>query len=47
MNMELMKRRLAALLCAAMLTSGMPAGALAEGEAEAIQTEAAGAQESG
>ena len=33
MNMELMKRRLAALLCAAMLTSGMPAGALAEGEA--------------
>ena len=47
MNMELMKRRLAALLCAALLTSGMPAGALAEGEAEAIQAETAGAQESG
>ena len=47
MNMELMKRRLAALLCAALLTSGMPAGALAEGEAEAIQVETTGAQESG
>ena len=47
MNMELMKRRLAALLCAALLTSGMPAGTLAEGEAEAIQAETAGAQESG
>ena len=35
MNSEVMKRRIAAMLCCAVLTAGMPMGALAEGETQA------------
>ena len=35
MNSEVMKRRIAAMLCCAVLTASMPMGALAEGETQA------------
>ena len=35
MKLEVMKRGVAAMLCCAVLTAGMPMGALAEGETQA------------